>query len=178
MKKIESIKCYYCGKDVVKLTSEIKRRKKLGKTKFYCNNSCAGKNKIAHLKDYQNNFKKTKYIRKPDQYSNFRWYIKNIAKNSKKRKQDYDIDLEYLDKLWQDQKGICPFTKEKLELKTHNYNKVLNKPYQASLDRIDNTKGYIKGNVRFVALMFNYAKNNFSDDQVLQFCQKIVKNII
>ncbi len=70
--------------------------------------------------------------------------------------------------------GVCPFTKQKLELKTHNY-KTHRNPYQASLDRIDNSKGYIKGNVRFVALIFNYARNDFSDEQVLDFCQKVTE---
>jgi hypothetical protein len=177
MRKTEIIQCFECGKDVIKLTSEIKRRKKNGKNQFYCNGSCAGKNKISHLKKYENYFKENKYTRKQDKYSNFRWYIKNVIKNSKKRNHIYNIDIQYLHELWEQQKGICPFTKQTLELKTHtNHTLIKNKPYQASVDRIDNSKGYIKGNVRFVALIFNYAKNIFSDSDVIDFCKKVSSN--
>lgn len=171
------IVCCSCGKTITKKLAEIKRQQKRGKTKFYCNRSCAGKDNSAHLDQYKDHFKVVKYIRQPDSDSRFRWYIKCIKKNSKYRKQEYDIDIDYLHQLWEDQAGICPFTKQKLQLRTHSYNnKIVDKPYQASLDRIDNNKGYVKGNVRFVALIFNYAKNSFSDEQVIEFCQKVTSN--
>jgi len=169
--------CSSCGQKIQKRLAEINRQKKKGKTKFYCNKSCSGKDHVSHLKKYQNHFIDNKYKRQPDEYTNFRWYIKNIIKNSKKHKQEYDIDLEYLFQLWETQNGICPFTKQKLELRTHNYTHIENRPYQASLDRIDNNKGYVKGNVRFVALIFNYARNNFSDEQVLEFCKQVALDV-
>jgi hypothetical protein len=55
-------------------------------------------------------------------------------------------------------------------------NKTDKNPYQSSLDRIDNNKGYIKGNVRFVCLMFNIARNDFSDNQVIEFCKQVASN--
>lgn len=168
------IVCSCCGKIITKKLAEIKRQQKRGKTKFYCNKSCAGKNNSSHLDQYKDHFKVVKYVRQPDNDAKFRWYMKGIKKNSKQRKQDYDIDIEYLHQLWAEQNGVCPFTKQKLELRTHSYrNKIFDKPYQASLDRIDNSKGYIKGNVRFVSLMFNYARNTFSDSDVIEFCKKI-----
>lgn len=169
--------CYSCGKTITKRLAEIKRQQKRGKTKFYCNKSCAGKNNSSHLDQYKDHFKIVKYIRQPDKDSRFRWYMKCVRKNSKHRKQEYDIDINYLHQLWENQNGICPFTKQKLELRTHSYkNKIIDKPYQASLDRIDNNKGYVKGNVRFVSLIFNYARNNFSDSDVIEFCKKVTKN--
>ena len=176
MKTIISVDCTYCGKKVTKLASEVKRRKKVGKDKFYCNNNCAGKHKAIYVSPYKDHFKTQKYIRKPDHFASFRWYIKNAIKNSKKRNQIYDIDLEYLSQLWENQNGICPFTKQKLSLRTHSkHEKAL--PYSASLDRIDNHKGYIKGNVRFVSLIFNYARNTFSDEQVIDFCLHTVQGL-
>jgi hypothetical protein len=44
---------------------------------------------------------------------------------------------------------------------------------KASLDRIDSTKGYIKGNVEFVCLAINYAKNKFSKEDTLTFLNEI-----
>ena len=169
----KEIICCTCGKTVIKKLTEIKRQQKLGKTKFYCNKSCSGKDNCSHLEKFKNHFKTVKYIKQSDKYSDFKWYIKRIKHSSKKKNNAFDIDLDYLKNLWEKQHGICPFTKQKLELRTHNYTHIENRPYQASLDRIDNNKGYVKGNVRFVALIFNYARNNFSDEQVLEFCKQV-----
>jgi len=43
----------------------------------------------------------------------------------------------------------------------------------ASLDRIDSTKGYIKGNVRWVHKIINKFRNNLSDEQFLFLCNKV-----
>jgi hypothetical protein len=42
---------------------------------------------------------------------------------------------------------------------------------KASLDRIDNTKGYIKGNIRVVSMKANYMKNAIT----LEFAENLVK---
>lgn len=36
-------------------------------------------------------------------------------------------------------------------------------PYQPSLDRIDNSRGYVTGNVRFVCLVVNYLMNRWGE---------------
>jgi hypothetical protein len=86
------------------------------------------------------------------------------------------VDIEYLETLWQQQEGICPFTKQKLVFKKYSDDNT-STPYSASIDRIDNNKGYVKGNIRFVALMFNYARNRFSDDYVIEFCKQVASNV-
>lgn len=176
--KTINITCASCGNISFKPKNEINRQIKRGRTKFYCNRACAGKekNNIQRLKQFKDNFKKVKYIRQPDELSSFRWYMKIVRKSSKKRNHSYDIDSKYLQALWIQQDGKCPITKQKLELRTHSY-KNKSHPYSASLDRIDNDKGYTKGNVRFVALIFNYARNTFEDQDVIDFCHKVVKNI-
>lgn len=170
------IVCNYCGKKSAKKLAEINRQKKKGREAFYCNLTCAGKDNVDHLHKYAGKFNANLVSNnRLDKYTEFRWYIKNVIKNSKKRNQKYDVDLEYLSVVWKSQNGICPFTKQKLELRTHS-NKEKASPYSASLDRIDNTKGYIRDNIRFVALIFNYARNTFSDEQVLQFCRQVASN--
>lgn len=46
----------------------------------------------------------------------------------------------------------------------------------ASLDRIDSTKGYIEGNVRWVNKDYNMLKCDLTDDQLLEMCTTIVKH--
>jgi hypothetical protein len=174
--KIEII-CNFCGKKSEKNLSEINRQKKKGREVFYCNLNCAGKDNFEHLNRYIGKFNSNLIPNNRfDINTDFRWYMKNVIKNSKKKNQEYDLDMDYLRQVWAEQDGVCPFTKQKLQLRTHNYANISNRVYQASLDRIDSTKGYVKGNVRFVSLMFNYAKNAFSDEDVIEFCEHVTNN--
>lgn len=47
-------------------------------------------------------------------------------------------------------------------------------PFQPSLDRIDNSKGYTYKNTRIVCLMFNLARNNASDVEIVDFARQLV----
>lgn len=169
-------KCFACGKTICKRKAEINRQIRNGKTKFYCNNRCAGKINCQHLKKYHGKYNNNLITgSQKDEYSDFKWYMKVVKKSSKERNHEYNIDCEYLKELWEKQRGICPITKKKLELRTHSYENK-SQPYSASLDRIDSSKGYTKGNVRFVALIFNYARNTFSDNEVLDFCKVVTEH--
>lgn len=50
-------------------------------------------------------------------------------------------------------------------------------PARASLDRIDSSKCYQEGNVQIVSWAFNQIKSNFTDDQLLFYCESIVKHL-
>lgn len=45
-----------------------------------------------------------------------------------------------------------------------------------SVDRIDNTIGYVQGNVRLVCFMVNNIRSDMSDIEMMWWCQKIVDN--
>ena len=76
---------------------------------------------------------------------------------------------------WEKQNGICEFSGINLILSSY---KKIDKSliYAASLDRIDSSKGYIKGNIRWVSRSINYMKNTMSDDMVNELIDLIVKN--
>lgn len=76
------------------------------------------------------------------------------------------MDLPYLKQLWEKQEGKCAITKVDLKLES-----CYNKNYQASIDRIDSSKGYIKGNIRFTSVSVNWLKSNLDDNHLREFFQ-------
>lgn len=182
MRTMTELTCESCGAKFNRCASETKRNKKKGR-KVFCNNRCQAQHpdNDAKLIKAQTSPNRHKWTSKTaprgifkDEFSNFRWYMTNVRRSSKKRKYEYDIDLNYLKNLWEIQKGICPLTGWELVLKSHTYrpNEKMT-IHHASLDRIDSKKGYIKGNVRFISIMANYAKHKWGDDDLIEFCNAV-----
>ena len=159
------------------LPSKSSSLNSLYKFRCKCKCDCGKKDKITNLYHILSGHIKScgcsKKNAKIDEYSKFRIFIYRILRNEMEK----DIDVKYLKKLWTKQNGKCAYTNIEMTLaecnsrKTGAYN-----PYQASLDRIDSSKGYLKGNVEFVCVLINYAKNSFSKEQVKEFLSKIKKN--
>lgn len=83
-----------------------------------------------------------------------------------------DLDIDFLVERFQ--AGVCeatgiPFVFEDAEggsKKVH--------PYSPSLDRIEPAKGYTKDNVRAVVYIYNIARSEYPDEQVLHFARALV----
>lgn len=45
-------------------------------------------------------------------------------------------------------------------------------PFRPSLDKINPSLGYSKENIRVIWLIENYAKNTFTEDQLIEFCKR------
>jgi len=181
MKKVEVV-CDYCNEIIFKPKGEYNRRIRLGKSKFYCNNSCSNKieSHLNRLKSLKKNSSGLVPGNRKDEFSDFRWYMKTIKNPDRRRKllasanEPIDFDVSFLKELWESQDGKCPLTGAKMILRTHsNCSKSLASPYSASIDRIDNSLGYVKSNIRFICHMANIARNKFSDEQVIEFCRLV-----
>lgn len=97
--------------------------------------------------------------------------IKHSAKgNSMRREIPLEIDKEYAWELFLAQDGKCYFTGEPLKISS---NQIAN---TASIDRIDNTMGYIRGNIRWVHKHINIMKNRYTDEYFLSLCRKVAEN--
>lgn len=95
------------------------------------------------------------------------------AKDRAKNKNiPFDITLEYVQKLWNNQDGKCALSGLPMtyELKCGRT------PTNVSIDRIDKTKGYIIGNVQLVCMACNQIKSDMSEDWMYYFCKNIVDN--
>jgi hypothetical protein len=175
MTKMVNIKCSYCGKESEKRLAEINRQKKKGKNQFYCGLSCSGKSdtNLKKLTKYRKPFAKNHLYanNRKDEFTPFRYHLRNAKNHSGNR--EFSITLDDLKDLWNQQNGVCAVTGLELVIKAFDDNQSKS-PFQASLDRIDNSKGYTKNNIRFVCLMFNYARNNFTDAETLEFFKKAI----
>ena len=67
----------------------------------------------------------------------------------------------------------CPFFNTKLNYSSQRKN-CLSAPAYASIDRIDNAKGYIKGNVWIISRLANQMKNNASTSELKVFCKNAI----
>lgn len=89
--------------------------------------------------------------------------VKAWKSNAKTRKIPFDITLDYLNTL----PRTCYYTDVPLVFE-------MNKPNTISLDRLDSSKGYVKGNVVFCSSDINYMKSDFTYKQFLSLCRKVV----
>lgn len=168
------VKCKNCLSDFHYAKKELNRQIKNGRTihDLFCSRSCGITFRNKNMSDDQKErlSKQTSIRNANNQYNkkgNFTFYLKKINE----RNQEVNIDDEYVSKLWDSQNGKCALSKINIHLKTGKH-----KLNTASLDRIDSSKGYIKGNVQFVAYGINLAKNKFSDEDLKSLLQDIVES--
>lgn len=93
--------------------------------------------------------------------------ISNSKKRAAKFNWDHNLTIPYLAKLWFKQKGRCAVTGLMLEYESgdqHSKN-----PCRTSIDRIDNNRGYVEGNVRLLTHWANNAKSTWPDEIFIKF---------
>lgn len=102
-------------------------------------------------------------------------YVCMIRQRAKKRGLAFDLDAAYLADMFDKQSGRCAVSGLKLTLNQYRGGYPIHGKYptQASLDRIDNTRGYVVGNVQFVCLAVNYMRNTFSISQLNDFIAQL-----
>lgn len=99
--------------------------------------------------------------------------LSDSSRRAKKLGLEFSIDRNYLIELWNKQNGCCAVSGIKLE--TQSGTREDKNPFRASLDRIDNNDGYVKGNVRFTAHWVNNAKSTWTDEIFEIFVENISK---
>lgn len=167
------LQCEVCGNSFQRNKSEVSRNAKVGR-KTYCSLNCSGKAHAVYIKGKQ----QTCHLipgNRQDDYSMVRVFMARIRLRHRDRGKEYSVTLQDLKEQWELQKGVCPYTGWNLITPRNTKGKRHTAPDTASLDRIDSSKGYIKGNVEFVSLMAQHCKNQFSKEDVLKFCEAVVK---
>lgn len=113
------------------------------------------------------NPEKLKEVKKKWFRENFNKRLLAQAKNSSKAK-GMEFNLELSDIIIPD---LCPYLGIKLDVEVYQ-GRI---PNRASIDRIDSSKGYIKGNVQILSNLANRMKNNATKEQLLTFAYNVIK---
>ena len=84
---------------------------------------------------------------------------------------EFNLTLDYLLELWNEQKGICALSG--LQMTYERYNGRIGT--NISIDKIDRDRGYVMGNVQLVCMACNQIKSDLSEEEMYNFCKKIVE---
>ncbi len=93
-----------------------------------------------------------------------------IKRAAKERDIEFNIDIEYGWNLYIEQKRRCALTGRIIGFD----NDVARYDNSASLDRIDSSIGYVKGNVQWVHKDINRMKWIFTNEQFLTMCKEVI----
>lgn len=146
------VKCSGCGEEFEMRRGKYTTRHKENNGLHYCSHSC---------------YHKYKTVRKLP----FGYFV---DKGRYGHRYECNIDTNHLKEVWENQKGVCPYTGIRMILpESKKAFRKCRSIEKASLDRIDTTKGYVKGNVEFVCQGINFAKHDYSKEEVLQFVNHI-----
>lgn len=132
-----------------------------------CHNSNPGISQNNYRKTFDSDFKKLIYSQKRN--SRLRNFVHSMWKAAKKRatEKDLEFNIEESDIIIP---KICPLLEVPLVFGTKD-----NYDYSPSLDRIDNTKGYIKGNIQVISKKANTMKNSATLQELETFCKNILR---
>lgn len=118
---------------------------------------------------------KAKYCKEHKTYAEFlkkmenhKWRLGKLlasAKNrSKTKKLKFNIDIEYVLELWEENLGCCALTGQPFDLTSWGEKGQVN-PQAPSIDRIIPKKGYTKGNIRLITYHMNISLSDFGTEE-------------
>jgi hypothetical protein len=101
-----------------------------------------------------------------DSLSNTYW--NKVKKDAARRGLDFSITKEYAWSLLIEQNKKCALSGVDI-----GFAEIVSEPNTASIDRIDSSKGYIKGNIQWVHKKVNFMKGPLTQDEFFSFCEKV-----
>lgn len=136
--------------------------------------SCREYDKQRKLNDPQ--FAERERIRAQQRRSTKKQRIKNvfrsIRQSASKRGVPFDLEEIYIRVLFDAQNWRCARTGLEFDLTPgHGI-----RPFGPTVDRIDSSGPYALGNIQIVCNIYNFAKNAFTDQDVLTFAEKLLEH--
>ena len=137
--------------------------------KYYENNK--EKLRIASKAYYWKNQEKVNMSRRKNPYS----LMSILKRNAVKRNIEFSLTRDYFTEWWNKQEQKCVYCDIPIErLSVVNKSKKLAR--RLSIDRIENDKGYVEGNLALCCLSCNFIKSNLlTFDEMREIGQKYLK---
>jgi hypothetical protein len=112
-----------------------------------------------------------------------RTYWIHVRNRAIEKKIKFSVTIEECWQLFLRQKGKCalsglPITLARFKPKWRKGYSTIPRLGSASLDRIDSSKGYIKGNIQWLHKRINIMKGNQSDNEFIEMCRHVVKHTL
>lgn len=98
-------------------------------------------------------------------------FFSMVKRNAVIRKLEFSITMKDLDELIVKQNFKCALSDLPIKIVAGRRNTETT----ASVDRIDNKKGYVVDNIQFVDKRINYMKWKFSDEEFIELCKKVAE---
>lgn len=92
-------------------------------------------------------------------------YWSSLVRNAKSRKIELKITPKDIENLYDKQDGKCYYTGIPISLQVSDHT--------ASIDRINNDRGYIKGNICWAHKNINRMKSSFSKEDFILLCKQV-----
>lgn len=168
----ETIKCLVCKQELPFYKFDLAYKSPTGRR--WCCKECWSKLKEetglsdnALRRRYDPEFNAKSYEqKKQDRWNHFVHYMWKAAKD-RAEKRGLEFNIEEGDIIIPDR---CPLLNVPIEFGTkEDYNR------SPSLDRIDNTKGYIKGNVWVISKKANLMKSSATLEELQTFCKNVLR---
>ncbi len=143
---------------------------------WICKCDCGKETEVLNTNLTRNNTKSCGCLKKRHKNLNPTWKgygditgrrFYNFKKNAKQRNLIFEVTIEQLWNLFEKQNRKCALTGDEIIFSTNSEN-------LASLDRIDNSKGYYIENIRWIRSDINMMKKDMSDLKLIKLCEKIV----
>jgi hypothetical protein len=117
------------------------------------------------------------YITRKRYHMNVDWRInltfKNAQNRSIKQGKPFDLDKDYLKKIWEEQEGRCALTGMEFDLRDLDTGRP--NPDGPSLDKINPAEGYVRGNVRFITYQANWCRSDYGDEALIAFAKRLIE---
>lgn len=186
------VNCAHCGKSMAKFYRRVdamidKHGIDDAPNHFYCDKSCLSTHRhemgVSNLDPVKGTDKQRDMLLKKGKHR-FHDHFRRIRKSAANKDYVFDLTIDDLDDIWEEQEGRCALSGVPLYMRFNTVKSVFGDPdpkgkwnglLTASIDRIDSRKGYIKGNVQWVALCMNLAKKNTPDEDFIEVLKIIAE---
>lgn len=165
----EKLHCPICNQEKPYYKFSIASKSLYGR--MWACTDCVSTHTFNQLRNLRNTIDSTYRLKRCTQRneSKRRNFIHNMWKSAQAKalRKELEFNIEETDIIIPE---VCPILEVPFIYGTKG-----NYKYTPSLDRIDNTKGYIKGNIQVISNLANTMKNSASQEELQKFCKNILR---